>query len=55
MKLKSCKRLVAVIAELSDIGKLDDGQVSLVKQPMDICARRRFGLMCRSRGIAVSH
>lgn len=35
---KSCKRLVAVIAELSDIGKLDDGQVALVKQPIDLFA-----------------
>jgi signal transduction histidine kinase len=35
---KSCKRLVAFIAELSEIGKLDDGQVSLARQPLDFFA-----------------
>jgi signal transduction histidine kinase len=35
---KSCKRLVAFIAELSDIGKLDDGQVVLAVQPLDLFA-----------------
>jgi signal transduction histidine kinase len=35
---KSCKRLVGIIAELSDIGKLDDGQVSLARQPLDLFA-----------------
>jgi signal transduction histidine kinase len=35
---KSCKRLVGFIAELSDISKLDDGQVSLGRQPLDLFA-----------------
>jgi signal transduction histidine kinase len=35
---KSCRRLVGFIAELSDIGKLDDGQVSLARQPLDLFA-----------------
>lgn len=33
---KSCARLVAIIAELSDIGKFDGGQISLTRQPMDL-------------------
>jgi signal transduction histidine kinase len=35
---KSCKRLVSFIGELSDIGKLDDGQVALARQPLDLFA-----------------
>ena len=33
---KSCARLVAIVAELSDIGKLDSGAVHFVKQPLDL-------------------
>jgi len=33
---KSCARLVAIVAELSDIGKLDSGAVKLAKQPLDL-------------------
>lgn len=33
---KSCARLVALIAELSDIGKLDDGLISVARQPLDL-------------------
>jgi signal transduction histidine kinase len=35
---KSCARLVALIAELSDIGKLDAGLISLQKKPIDLFA-----------------
>jgi signal transduction histidine kinase len=35
---KSCARLVAIVAELSDIGKLDGGAVKLVQQPLDLFA-----------------
>lgn len=31
----SCARLVAIVAELSDIGKLDSGLISLAQQPLD--------------------
>ena len=33
---KSCARLVAIVAELSDIGKLDGGAISLGHQPLDL-------------------
>jgi signal transduction histidine kinase len=33
---KSCARLVAIIAELSDIGKLDGGTVTMARQPLDL-------------------
>jgi signal transduction histidine kinase len=33
---KSCARLVAIVAELSDIGKLDSGVVKLAQQPVDL-------------------
>jgi signal transduction histidine kinase len=32
---KSCARLVALVAELSDVGKLDAGIVRLARQPLD--------------------
>jgi signal transduction histidine kinase len=35
---KSCARLVGLIAELSDIGKLDAGMVTLAAQPVDLFA-----------------
>jgi K+-sensing histidine kinase KdpD len=33
---KSCARLVAIVAELSDIGKLDSGTLKLAQQPVDL-------------------
>ena len=33
---KSCARLVAIVAELSDISKLDSGSVKLAAQPLDL-------------------
>ena len=33
---KSCARLVAIVAELSDIGKLDSGIVKLGRQPVEL-------------------
>src|SRR3984893_355441 len=33
---RSCARLVAIIGELSDIGKLDGGTISLARQPLDL-------------------
>jgi signal transduction histidine kinase len=33
---KSCARLVAIVAELSDIGKLDSGIVKLGQQPVEL-------------------
>ena len=33
---KSCARLVAIVAELSDIGKLDGGDLSLARRPLDL-------------------
>lgn len=35
---KSCTRLVALIAELSDISKLDAGLIALARQPIDVFA-----------------
>ena len=35
---KSCARLVAIVAELSDISKLDGGQLKLARQPFDLFA-----------------
>jgi K+-sensing histidine kinase KdpD len=35
---KSCARLVTIVAELSDIGKLDSGAVALARQPVDLFA-----------------
>src|SRR5262245_28325173 len=35
---KSCARLVALIGELSDIGKLDAGAISLSREPLDLIA-----------------
>src|ERR1700738_5239969 len=33
---KSCVRLVALVAELSEVSKLDSGLVEFVKQPLDL-------------------
>jgi signal transduction histidine kinase len=33
---KSCARIVAIVGELSDIGKLDGGAISLARQPFDL-------------------
>jgi signal transduction histidine kinase len=33
---KSCARLVAIVAELSEIGKLDSGAVKLAAQPLEL-------------------
>lgn len=33
---KSCARLVAIVAELSDIGKLDSGAIKLASQPLEL-------------------
>ena len=33
---KSCARLVAIVGELSDIGKLDGGLITLARQPLDL-------------------
>jgi signal transduction histidine kinase len=33
---KSCARLVAIVGELSDIGKLDSGAIALASQPIDL-------------------
>ena len=33
---KSCARLVAIVAELSDIGKLDSGAMTLARQPVEL-------------------
>jgi signal transduction histidine kinase len=35
---KSCARLVAMVAELSEIGKLDSGGLKLAQQPVDLFA-----------------
>ena len=35
---KSCARLVAIVAELSDVGKLDSGLVKLAQQPIELFA-----------------
>src|ERR1051326_2999239 len=35
---KSCARLVAIVAELSDIGKLDSGQLTLNRERLDVFA-----------------
>src|SRR5437867_1828350 len=35
---KSCARLVTLIAELSDVAKLDSGVIALARQPVDIFA-----------------
>jgi K+-sensing histidine kinase KdpD len=35
---KSCARLVSLIAEMSDIGKLDSGAIALARQPIDLFA-----------------
>lgn len=35
---KSCARLVALIAELSDVSKLDSGAIALARQPVDVFA-----------------
>jgi signal transduction histidine kinase len=35
---KSCARLVAIVAELSDIGKLDSGVAKLASQPTELFA-----------------
>ena len=51
---KSCARLVAIVAELSDIGKLDGGSIALAKRPVELfellekSRRRRCGVArCR--------
>ena len=33
---KSCARLVAIVAELSDIGKIDSGAIELERQPVEL-------------------
>jgi signal transduction histidine kinase len=33
---KSCARLVAIVSELSEIGKLDSGALTLTRQPIDL-------------------
>jgi K+-sensing histidine kinase KdpD len=33
---KSCARLVSIIAELSDLGKLDSGAIKLAQKPLDL-------------------
>src|SRR5260370_19456614 len=33
---KSCARLVALIAELSEVSKLDSGAIALARQPLDL-------------------
>jgi signal transduction histidine kinase len=38
---KSCARLVEIVAELSDVGKLDSGAISLTRQPLDLFALTR--------------
>jgi signal transduction histidine kinase len=35
---KSCARLVALIAELSEVSKLDSGAIALARQPVDLFA-----------------
>jgi signal transduction histidine kinase len=35
---KSCARLVAIVAELSDVSKLDSGAIALAQQPFDVFA-----------------
>jgi signal transduction histidine kinase len=35
---KSCKRIVALVAELSEIGKLDAGVITMAQQPVDLFA-----------------
>ncbi len=35
---KSCARLVAIVAELSDVAKLDSGQISITQQPVEAFA-----------------
>src|SRR4051812_14917506 len=35
---KSCKRIVALVAELSEIGKLDAGLITMVQQPLNVFA-----------------
>ena len=35
---KSCARLVAIVSEMSDIGKLDSGSIKLAQQPLDLFA-----------------
>jgi signal transduction histidine kinase len=38
---KSCARFVEIVAELSDIGKLDSGAIALARQPLDFFALTR--------------
>jgi two-component system cell cycle sensor histidine kinase PleC len=35
---KSCTRFVAIVAEMSEVGKLDAGLVSVAQQPLDVFA-----------------
>ena len=35
---KSCARLVSLIAEMSDVAKLDSGVIALARQPLDVFA-----------------
>jgi signal transduction histidine kinase len=39
---KSCVRLGALVGELSDLGKLDDGRTTLKREPLDL-----FGMVAR--------
>jgi len=34
--VKSCARMVAMVAEMSEIGKLDSGQLAVARQPLDL-------------------
>ena len=38
---RSCARLVEIVSELSDIGKLDSGGLALARQPLDLFALTR--------------
>jgi len=33
---KSCARIVAIVGELNDVGKLDSGGISLAREPIDV-------------------
>ena len=38
---RSCGRLVEIVSELSDVGKLDSGAIALARQPLDLFALTR--------------
>src|SRR5471032_1323401 len=35
---KSCERLVTIVAEMSEIGKIDSGEIVMAQQPLDVFA-----------------